>query len=577
MTDKLRLKVLPRGKADFRTIRERGMAVVDKTQFIELVENCGADYVRIVRPRRFGKSLSVNMLEAYYDEAAAGDFDKVFAGTYIAEHKTALAGAFRVLHLDFSGAASTDVAPVVRFLHKIHSALVEYFGKYPHPQQTKILDEPYSDAASLMEAFFALMGVEYRQKLFVIIDEYDQFPNEILAADLNQFKAITSSRGFLKDFYSCLKAATTKAVARVFITGVTTISLDSMTSGFNIAENVSADPDFAAAIGFTEQELKELILESVNLKLKNWSLDDLVAQMREWYNGYRFSPYSDETVFNSNMCLYYLSRLQKIGRAPENMIDPASGQNLDKIESILALGDSRFVRQTVERALRCEAIPFLGGLRELNLNQSSELDDYGLLSAMFYFGYLTYARGEDPALVIPNRAVSIQFFEYFLKHVMATDRYEFVVQDFVEALRQLAAGNPRPLFEVTCRRFDEASGVHAYGHLQESNFQTLVLGAFNFSDAYDVQSEVEVRGEDKGFVDILAVPKAGSSATTAYLVELKHLKAKEYSAAAVDRLVREAQDQMARYVEGANLKTIQNLKTVTAVFVGMKLEKLVVC
>ena len=111
---------------------------------------------------------------------------------------------------------------------------------------------------------------------------------------------------------------------------------------------------------------------------------------------------------------------------------------------------------------------------------------------------------------------------------------------------------------------------------QLGNFQTLVLGAFNFSDAYDVQSEVEVRGEDKGFVDILAVPKAGSSVTTAYLVELKHLKAKEYSAAAVDRLVREAQDQMARYVEGANLKTIQNLKTVTAVFVGMKLEKLVV-
>lgn len=118
--------------------------------------------------------------------------------------------------------------------------------------------------------------------------------------------------------------------------------------------------------------------------------------------------------------------------------------------------------------------------------------------------------------------------------------------------------------------------MHAYGHLQESNFQTLILGAFNFSDVYDVQSEVEVRGEDKGFVDILAVPKAGSLATTSYLVELKHLKAKEYSAAAVERLVREAQNQMARYFEGANLKTIQNLKTVTAVFVGMKLEKLVV-
>lgn len=180
------------------------------------------------------------------------------------------------------------------------------------------------------------------------------------------------------------------------------------------------------------------------------------------------------------------------------------------------------------------------------------------------------------ALVIPNRAVSIQFFEYFLKHVMATDRCEFVAQDFVEALRQLTVGDPRPLFEVTCRRFDEASGVHAYSHLQESNFQTLILGAFNFSDAFDVASEIEIRGEAKGYVDILAVPKAGSSATTAYLVELKHLKTKDYSAAAVERLVHEAQNQMTCYLEGSNLKTISNLKTVTAVFVGMKLGKLVV-
>ena len=271
MSDNIQLKVLPRGKSDFRTIRERGMAFVDKTQFIEFVENCGSDYPFIVRPRRFGKSLSVNMLEAYYDEAAAGDFEKVFAGTYIAAHKTALAGAYRVLHLDFSGSASKDVAPSVRFLMKVHSALVEYFGKYPHPQQAKILEEPYPDAASLIEAFFALMSIDYRQKLFVIIDEYDPFSNEILTADLDQFKSITSSRGFLKDFYSCLKAATTKAVARVFITGVTTISLDSMTSGFNIAENVTADPEFADAIGFTEAELRALILESVNLKVKQWS------------------------------------------------------------------------------------------------------------------------------------------------------------------------------------------------------------------------------------------------------------------------------------------------------------------
>ena len=578
MTDLPQFKATPYGVSNFASIRTRGLAYVDKTQFIEALENCGADYPFIVRPRRFGKTLSTSMLRAYYDEAAADRFEQTFAGTYIGANKTPLASKFRVLHLDFSGIASSapdHQALMKSFQESVLASVRDYFKRYPHPDQDEVLKNAFLSAADLITRFFSLVSRgDGETFLYIIIDEYDQFANEVLAKDLHHFQAITSAEGFLKDFFAKLKAATINTVARIFITGVTSISIDSMTSGFNIATNCTTFPAFADLFGFTETELRDLVPQVLDIEGLGLSLDDLIARMKEWYNGYRFSPQNSATVFNPTMCLSYLLAWQNRGEEPDTLLDPNLGQDLNKIEKILLLGKADFVRQVVEQALRREPIPFTGGLRELNLNQQARLDRMSLLSAMFYFGFLTYGSGQKRALLVPNRAVSIQFFEYFLKHVLQTEDYEFVAAEFQEALKALVAGDPKPLFDVTCRRFQTASGLHSHAHLRESDFQTLLIGAINFTNAYTVTSEVEVRGEEKGYIDILATPSAEGRAETSYLIEVKYLAPKAATDEAKAEALAQAWEQIRRYEKADNVKCLPKLTRIVALFVGLKLETL---
>ncbi len=578
MTDSPKLKPTPYGDTNFPDIRVQGYAYVDKTRFIEELERCGVKFPFLVRPRRFGKTLTTSMLRAYYDEAAADRFERTFAGTYIGSHKTPWASKFRVLHLDFSGFASS--ASDHRALEKSFQASVltsirKYFKRYPQSNQDEVLANFFTNAADLIACFFSLV---YRGNgdrfLYVIIDEYDQFANEVLAKDLHHFQAITSAEGFLKDFFTQLKAATTDTVARIFITGVTSISIDSMTSGFNIATNYTIDPAFADLFGFSEEELRVLVPQVLDLDRHHFQLDALIARMKEWYNGYRFSNYSDATVFNPTMCLGYLHSLQRLGKEPPSLLDPNLGQDLKKIESIFLLGDADFVRETVELALRREPIEFSGDLKALNLNQQSRLDKEALLSAMFYFGFLTFGSGDTTSLVVPNRAVSIQFFEYFLKHILATDEYAFVAKDFIKAMKALVAGDPKPLFDVTCNRFQTASGLHSHAHLHESDFQTLLIGALNFTNAYTVTSEVEVRGEEKGYIDILATPSTEGHAETSYLIEVKYLAPKAATDGAKAEALSQAWEQIRRYEKADNVKCLPKVKRIVALFVGLKLETL---
>ncbi len=575
MTASPPLKMLPYGVTSFARIRRRSLAFVDKTRFIEALENCGADCSILVRPRRFGKTLATTLLEAYYDEAAADQFEKTFAGTYIGAHKTPLASQFRVLHLDFSGIASPKPDVLEKaFQNAVLDSLGQYFARYPHPQQDKVLEGQFDEAASLLSRFFTIVSQNDGVRLYVIIDEYDQFANEVLSEDLDHFKAITSAEGFLKNFYAKLKLAVNESVERIFITGVTSISLDSMTSGFNIAANCTMDPAFADLYGVTEPELRELAPQAVNLDALGLSLDNLMARMKEWYDGYRFSPYSDATVFNPTMCLSYLRSLQRLGQEPPSLLDPNLGQDLRKIESILRLGDADFVRQTVELALRREPIPFSGALQTLSLNPHAQFDNEVLLSALFYFGFLTFGPGDKTSLVIPNRAVSIPFFEYFLKHILGASQFSFVAADFTSALKALADGDPKPLFDVTCSRFQNASGRPSHAPLRESDFQTLLIGALNFTNACTVTSEVEILGEEKGGIVILATPSAESRAKTSCLIKVKHLTPEAATDEAKAQAMALAWEQISRCEQADPVKNLPKLTRIAALFVGLKLETL---
>ncbi len=574
MTDTAALKGIPYGSVDFRDIQRRKLALVDKTRYIELLERHASEYPFIVRPRRFGKTLFTQILEAYYDEFYAGEFEQNFAGTYIGEHKTALAGSFRVIHFDFSGfSSSPNIAE--RFCESVRASIAAFFSKYPHPRQERILDREFSDASSLLEAFFGILGDAYKPKLYVIIDEYDQFANEILSSDVNRFKDITSREGFYKDFFATLKKGTTRIVARVFITGVSVFSLDSMTSGFNIADKISTSKCFSGMFGFNETELRNFIPQVVDLKECGLDVDTVVAHMNQWYRGYRFSSRSLETVFNPTMCLYYLDVLEREQVEPLGVLDSNLGQNVEKIQSILSLGNPSLVKEILDKALKSTPIPFDEDASELNLNLAREMGERELLSALFYMGFLTYDAGEETALCIPNRAIRIQFFEYFLKYVIEV-KYEFTEKVFKKTLQPLADGNPQPFFHFVCERYSDASGIHAHAHLRESDFQSVLVCAFTLTDQYDIQSELEVRGtKAKGYADILVTPKKESRAKYSYLIEIKHLKAEQgEDAALLEETIKDAKEQLARYSLGNNIGDIQNLKRVVAVFVGVELNVL---
>ena len=563
------LKMAPYGEANFSILRANNLAYVDKTEFIAELESFANRFPFIVRPRRFGKTLFTQTLQAYYDIAAAKDFERNFAGTYIGEHKTPLANTFRVIHFDFSGISPQNFES--DFADQVLSGFFDFCLRYPFKSGESLLREKFDSAHRLLTAFVREYEATFREPIYLIIDEYDQGANEVLASSLKSFQALTKSRGALKTFYERLKQIATKGtIGRIFITGVTTIQLDSMTSGFSLAKNFTTNARFTTMFGFTERELRNLISQLVDLKQYGKSLDEVLIRMKEWYNGYCFNPDMQETVFNSSMCLNYLSSIAETGREPRSMLDPSVANSLDKIEAVLSLGDSEFVRDIVSRALNNRPIPFEGDLKVLNLNTQEFLDEQNLLSALFYMGFLTFAPNDWKTLTVPNRAIGIQFFEYYFKNILNAPRYTFDAEEFSLAYKALTEGNPKLWLDLADRRLAQTSGVHMAVHVNEAAFQMMLSSTLWASGEYGGQLEIESRGENSGFIDLLLTPKHDTSLPS-YVIEVKHLKS-DATDEAVQKALAEAKKQAERYAQGEAVKRISNLKRLALVYKGLRLS-----
>ncbi len=567
------LALNPYGTANFTAIRTEGYAYVDKTQFIEVLERKGGLYPFIVRPRRFGKSLFTTVLRAYYDISLADKFHDYFDGTYIGSHKTRLANSFYILKFDFSGLANGDL--IDNFTTNIKKSMRDFIVRYSFEKARYLLDNTTKSPAALIDEFFGIINEKIVNKVYVIIDEYDQFTNDILSKDQSKFKSITSSEGFLKDFYARLKANTLDGlpISRIFITGVTTISIDSLTSGYNIQKNISDRNEFASLFGFTQTELKALIPQVIDLEKYGHSIDEVFNRMKTLYNGYHFSKYSNESVFNSSMCLYYLDEINSRNAEPDSLLDPAFAQDLSKIHSILSLGDIKDVKEIINDALFAKPIPFGSLPSTINLNSQDNLSKKDLLASMMYFGYLTWQEGSDK-LVIPNRTVAQQFFQYYFKYLRGIDSLNIEISDFLEAFTKLRNGDPKAFVMIVASKLSEAGGLHISASLHESDFAVALATAANFSPDFKVQLELEVTGKEKGYADLVLSPLEGVNCS--YIFELKYLPVSKGNEATVQEKILEANAQLDRYCQGDNIASLPKLKQVACVFVGTELTKLVV-
>lgn len=413
MKQEVSLRQVPYGEASFEILRSLDYAYVDKTSYIALLEKYYSRFPFIVRPRRFGKSLFANMLMAYYDRAALPQFKKNFKGTWIGEHPTPLANQYLVLKFDFSGIDDGD-GLIQNFITKVRSGLRKFATRYlkGDPDMAALLRDSYASPSALLSDALDFIESRFEEKIYLIIDEYDQFAHEILSNDPKKFHQITSKQGFLKNFYTTIKEQSQSVIARTFITGVTSISLDSMTSGFNVATNITNEPEFAGMMGFTDEELRRLIPQVVDLKRCPVSTEKIFSRMKKLYDGYRFSADSDITVFNPSMCLYYLNALANKQKEPSILLDPSFSLDLSKIDGILSLGSRDFVERIVRNVLFDKPVSLDTLSPTINLQTTGKLSKENVLTVLAFMGFLTFAPDDANHLICPNQAVKEQFFRY---------------------------------------------------------------------------------------------------------------------------------------------------------------------
>ena len=345
------MKKLPYGISDYEKIIKDNYYYVDKTMNIEKLENLSEPYIMFLRPRKFGKTLFTSTLEHYYDINQKDEFETLFSQTYIGKNTTKLKNSYHVLRFNFSGIdTGSGNATISGFKARTMSAIKVFCEKYKLDFYINENDEAENILDNLFKAFYIQKASE---RLYVIIDEYDHFSNELLGFDTEKFKDLVSKNGKIRKWYEVLKQGTESVVDRIFITGVAPITLDSLTSGFNISTDITQDEQFNEMLGFTKKELIVLMNEQDISKEKQ---ELLLPLLKENYDGYIFSMYGNESVYNSNMCLFLLSQYIRLKRIPEDLVDSNIASDYSKLGGMLDICEGDNKMQILERTISGEGI-----------------------------------------------------------------------------------------------------------------------------------------------------------------------------------------------------------------------------
>ena len=557
------LKGLPYGVSDFVKVRERDLYYVDKTEYLAKMENV-ADFLFFIRPRRFGKSLFISMMRAYYDKAMASRFDELFGGLWIGSHPTQWQGKFQVLYFDFSRVGA-DLGSLEEQFNdycctRLDAFMRRYASEYPDDVQKQFYAaNNVRSKLNILDAAAQELGIH----LYLIIDEYDNFTNVILNQQGEEvYHAITHADGFYRGIFKLFKGM----FERIFLIGVSPVTLDDLTSGFNIATNISIDPRFNDMLGFTTDDVRQLVTyyKDADLLPANRSVDDIVEEMRPWYDNYCFAKQSlkdERRVFNPDMALRYLNDYTGNGVPPEDMLDPNTKTDYNKMRRLLQLDTLQGERKGILRHITEEGQIVSPIVASFPANRLTDPDMF--VSLLFYYGMLTIKepRGASMLLAIPNNNVRQQYYEYLLEqykpvaeimqYKLAEYFYEMAYNgDWQKALRYIGEAYER----VSSIR-DSIEG--------ERNLQGFFLAYLGFSAYYLTAPEVEV---SHGYCDFFLMPDLRRyEVQHSYILELKYLPKKDFDTRK-DAQWAEAVKQIGRYAEAPKVKTM------TA---GTKLHKII--
>ena len=564
------LKLLPYGVSDYYLFRRDNYYLVDKTRYIRDIEDKGR-YLFLIRPRRFGKSLFLSILEYYYDIHQKDKFDELFSGTDIHSHPTIERNSYMVLKFNFADIFPNTTLIEEEFLHYIKSTVIAFTIKYQSLLQIDI-ELARKEIESAKSASWVLVGLlnyckGQKHKLYVIIDEYDNFSNTILStAGEDAFKDITHGEGFLRAFFNVIKGGTTGSdspISRLFMSGVSPITLDDVTSGFNIATNISLHSDVNDIMGFTYKEIETMIAyyrQTGKIKHSNAELMEILGY---WYNHYRFSLDATTEVFNTVHILYFLREYMLNSRIPTELIDRNARIDYNKLRHLIivdkkgtpiANGNFLKLRQIIETNRAQTYIK--EGFPSDKLTEQENF--YSLL---YYFGLLTIS-GSTPSgqaiLTIPNEFVKRLYFDY-LKETL-NDAYSFHIDmgTFFNLVEEMAIkGNWKGLIEYIAGRMSESLSLRDLmaGEKAHQVFWNAYLG---LSQLYTVYSEKEL---NQGYSDLVLEPFLTRFPWIkySYIMEFKYIKASESNqpdTQKLETLKKEAALQLTKYSNDEKFKKI---------------------
>ena len=514
-------KLIPYGISDFVQLRRENKYYVDKTMYLPKMELAG-NFLYLIRPRRFGKSLFLSMMRYYYDIGEKDSFNELFGDLWIGRNATELHNSFLVLYLDFSqigGTAETLEENLGRYFCSVLDAFASRYEQY--------FWDGFADEVKAKHTFrekFDWTMINARRcslRTYLVVDEYDNFTNTVLNLRGEAvYHAITHAEGFYRDLFKQFKPN----FDRIFMMGVSPVTMDDVTSGYNIATSLTLDPAFNMMLGLSETEVREMIRYYSEAGAIDEDEDALIAQMKPWYDGYCFSRKSlqtDPKMYNTDMVSYYLMNYISSGCPPEDMLDRNTATDYSKLDRLIRLdrldGDRRSV------ILEIAENGFTMGTVQASFPAHKLIEPEMFRSLLYYYGMLTIVgtRGMNTVLGIPNNNVRRQYYDYL---VVEYDKIHHIDMSRLSQAFDSAAldGEWRPMMEYICRQYTETTAVRSLIE-GERNLQGFMTAYFSLNPYFLTNPEVEL---NHGYCDFFLMPDFNRCSETAhsYIIELKYIK-----------------------------------------------------
>ena len=512
------------GISDFGKIVRNGYFYQDRTNLIPTLESAGEQLI-FIRPRRFGKSLLLSMLGYYYDVNYAQEFETLFGSLAIGKEPTSSHNQYLIMKWDFSLIKSTgDIDDIEQAIHQhINDRINSFAHIYKDFLDCEVVIHPNNAISSLESLFLTLHNCRY--KTYLLIDEYDNFANEVLTSRNTEYKALLHGEGLLKTVFKAVKAAASgQGLDRVFITGVSPVVLSDMTSGYNVATSIYLEPKFNELCGFTEIELNEILH---NLSLDSEQKSHALNLMRTFYNGYRFSSKSEISVYNPTLTLYFLKQLQENGTYPEFMLDENLSMDRNKLVYISKLPHGEEVLIKALSGGDSVVIPQLARRFGVEDMLTAVKDETFMVSLMYYFGILTFAGHADygeKILKIPNLVAKSLYVERLQEILLPNYEDKSDIRQIAKTF--CMTGNLQPLCDFLETRYFPILSNRDYRWSNELIIKIAFMTLLFNDNIYMMLSEAEA---DRGYVDLSLIvrPDMRKFQALDLVLEFKYIGLKE--------------------------------------------------